>query len=119
MRAFLAITRSLSDENRLRALMALRDGELCLCQLVELLGLAPSTVSKHLNILREAGLIDRRKEGRWVYFGLARKSAPAPVRRAIRWVGDSLAEEELILRDRKAIGLISRKDLEELCGCYD
>ena len=45
MRNFIAITKALSDETRVRALMSLKGGELCLCQLVELFGLAPSTGS--------------------------------------------------------------------------
>ena len=51
MKEFLAITKALSDENRVRALMALTGGELCVCQVIELLGLTPSTVSKHLAAL--------------------------------------------------------------------
>ena len=46
-------------------------GELCACQITELFGLAPSTMSKHLSILYQAGLVDSRKEGRWIYFRVA------------------------------------------------
>ena len=55
MRDFMAITKALSDPNRVRILLALRDGELCVCQITELFGFAPSTVSKHLSILHGAG----------------------------------------------------------------
>ena len=65
------IFKALSDQHRVRALFALRDGELCVCQLIELLNLAPSTVSKHLSILRDAELIQSRKDGRWVYYSLS------------------------------------------------
>ncbi|MBW2408107.1 MAG: winged helix-turn-helix transcriptional regulator, partial [Deltaproteobacteria bacterium] len=54
MFTFMAITRALSDQNRVRALMALKDRELCVCQIIELLDLAPSTVSKHMSILANA-----------------------------------------------------------------
>jgi AhpD family alkylhydroperoxidase len=50
--------------------MALWDGELCVCQMIELLGLAPSTVSKHISILRPAELLESRKDGRWIYYRL-------------------------------------------------
>ena len=53
MRDFLAVTKALADETRVRLLLALRDHELCLCQLVELVALASSTVSKHMSILRQ------------------------------------------------------------------
>lgn len=118
MRTFLAITKALNDQTRLRTLLALRRGELCLCQLVELFGLAPSTISKHLNILYEAGLVDRRKDGRWVYFKLAGRDASPAVKRAIRWVTDSLEDESQVIGDGKKLGSVLKKDLQELCGCY-
>ncbi len=60
------ITKALADENRVRMLLALKGGELCVCQITELFGLAMSTVSKHLSILYQAGLTESRKEGRWI-----------------------------------------------------
>ena len=65
---FMAIAKALADENRVRLLLALQKQELCVCQLIELIGLAPSTVSKHMSILRQARLVEARKEGRWVYY---------------------------------------------------
>ncbi|MDH3255427.1 MAG: metalloregulator ArsR/SmtB family transcription factor, partial [Acidobacteriota bacterium] len=76
MHHILALTKALNDQSRLRLLMATRRGELCLCQLIELLGLAPSTVSKHMTILQQAGLVDRRQEGRWAFYRLADEDAP-------------------------------------------
>jgi DNA-binding transcriptional ArsR family regulator len=64
VRDFLSITKALSDEARVRALLAVKDGELCLCQIIHLLRLAPSTVSKHMSILVQAGLLECRKERR-------------------------------------------------------
>jgi ArsR family transcriptional regulator len=61
MREFVNITKALSDSNRVRTLLALRKGELCVCQITELFGLAPSTISKHLSILAQAGLVESRK----------------------------------------------------------
>ena len=78
MRGMTDLFKALGDENRLRTLYALKRGELCVCQLIALLDLAPSTVSKHLSILRSAGLADSRKEGRWMYYRLAKEfSSPS------------------------------------------
>ena len=82
MREFMSITKALADENRVRILMALRDGELCVCQITELFGYAPSTVSKHLSILFQARLVESRKDGRWIYYQLPDKKASAMVRQA-------------------------------------
>ena len=65
---FMAIAKALADENRVRLLLALQKQELCVCQLIELMGLAPSTVSKHMSILKQARLVEARKQGRWVYY---------------------------------------------------
>ena len=73
------IASALSDESRLRALWACRKGEVCACQIIELLGLSASTVSKHMSILRDAGLVLARKEGRWMYYRLPNSQEASPL----------------------------------------
>ena len=114
-REFMALTRALADENRVRMLLALQVGELCVCQITELFGLAPSTISKHLSILYQAGLVDSRKEGRWMYYALPRKDASGPARQAIRWVANALAEEPSIAQDVARLTKILAIDPVELC----
>jgi DNA-binding transcriptional ArsR family regulator len=115
MKEFLHLTKALADENRVRLLLALRGGELCACQLTELLQLAPSTVSKHLFLLKHAGLLESRKEGRWIYFKLAAKDAPVAVREAIDWVKKSLGQSERALADAKLLKKILKQNPVELC----
>jgi DNA-binding transcriptional ArsR family regulator len=115
MRDFLNITKALADENRLRMLMALQDGEQCVCRITELMGLAISTVSKHLSILYQAGLVNARKEGRWMYYSLPDKASPAPAREAVAWVRRSLAKTTRIAQDAKQFKKVLAMDLSELC----
>jgi DNA-binding transcriptional ArsR family regulator len=115
MREFMNITRALADESRVRALLALRQGELCVCQITELFGYAPSTVSKHLSILFQARLVESRKEGRWMYYQLPGQNAPAAVRAALDWIEKSLAGDPQILADRKRLKTILKQDPAELC----
>lgn len=115
MREFMNITRALADENRIRALLALRKGELCVCQITELCGLAPSTMSKHLSILFQAGLVESRKDGRWIYYKLPGKGAPVAAREAVDWVKKSLATDPRILGDNRQIKSILKQDPAELC----
>ena len=61
---------ALSDETRLAVLEMLRDGERCVCDLQESLDAAQSRLSFHLKVLKEAGLVTDRKEGRWSYYTL-------------------------------------------------
>ena len=118
MREFLSIASALGDENRLRMLLALRSGELCVCEITEFSGLAPSTVSKHLSILRDAGLIDGRKEGRWVYYRLAGPDASPVVLDAIRWVQNAHAADPRVAQDAERIVEIL-KDRKKQCPAAD
>ncbi|NLW86817.1 MAG: winged helix-turn-helix transcriptional regulator [Planctomycetes bacterium] len=118
MREFLSITRALSDEGRVRALLALADGELCLCHIIELLGLAPSTVSKHMAVLHQAGLVETRKEGRWIYYRLADGAASACAKKAIAMTLDCLARAGRIRDDAKKLKCVRKMTLEQLCRHY-
>jgi DNA-binding transcriptional ArsR family regulator len=115
MREFMAITKALSDPSRVRILLALLQGELCVCQITELFGFAPSTISKHLSVLHHAGLIRSRKTERWVYYRLPGKAASPPVCAAIDWVHKSLAGTEEALADAKKLKKILATDLAEIC----
>ena len=115
MRELMAITKALSDPSRVRIILALRRGELCVCQITELFGFAPSTVSKHLSILHHAGLILSRKSERWVYYRLPDKSAPVVVREALDWVHKSLAKTDEADDDVKKLKRILKTDLAEIC----
>lgn len=66
----LALLQALADERRLRILEALAGGEACVCELQEPLGMGQSLVSHHLKVLREAGLVRDRKQGRWIHYSL-------------------------------------------------
>src|SRR6185312_2149060 len=61
---------AVSDETRLALIDMLRDGERCVCDLQDALGAAQSRLSFHLKVLKDAGLVNDRKEGRWVHYSL-------------------------------------------------
>jgi len=118
MKEIMAIAKALADSNRTRVLMFLRGGELCVCQIMEMLGLAPSTVSTHLNVLHRAGLLKSRKEGRWIYYRLPGGDAPSHVRNILRWLQESLADDPQIAQDAKKLKVVCRTSLGELCCRY-
>lgn len=115
MRDLIAITKALADENRLRAIGLLRGQELCLCQIVEVLGLAPSTVSKHMSVLHQARLVESRKQGRWAYFRLADKDAPKEALQALELVLASLKQNPQGKADQRALKEALKLEPEELC----
>ena len=111
--AAIAATRALGHPARMRTAAMLRTGELCLCQITEVLGLAPSTVSLHIKELKRAGLVSERKEGRWVFFSLADDE------HARRWLETALAAVEgdpQLSNDFDLIAELRRLPLVDLCG---
>ena len=115
MESVLAITRALSDENRIRALLALDGRELCVCQIIELLALAPSTVSKHMSVLKQAGLVQGKKRGRWMYYSQAAAQAPLLVSQALDFVRSNLHRSPRIKEDQMRLNSILKVDREDLC----
>lgn len=115
LRAFMSLAKALADPNRVRLLMVLGAREVCVCHLVEFLGLAPSTVSKHLSILHQAQLVNSRKEGRWVYYSLPGREAPAEIRNALHWVRESLQGASETDADTRRLADVLKRDPSELC----
>ncbi len=111
---FTNLMKALSDSNRVRALLALQTGELCVCQLIELFELAPSTVSKHLSILKQAQLVTSRKSGRWIYYRLAEDS-PVTGQKLLELALTELADTATIMDDKKRLATIMDCDRYELC----
>ncbi len=107
-----AVARALGHPARLRTVAMLRSGELCPCQITEVLGLASSTVSAHLKELKQAGLIVERKDGRWVYIALAENAVTRS------WIETSLApltDDLQLADDDRKIEELRGLPLEDLC----
>jgi len=64
------IFKALSESIRLRIVVLLTKGELCVCDLTEVLNLPQSTISRHMSRLKTAGIIENRREGRWIHYQL-------------------------------------------------
>ena len=70
LKQLLSTAKALADPTRVRVLAALRSGELCVCELCDALDVTQSTLSTHLQVIRDAGLVSTRKEGKWIYYAL-------------------------------------------------
>jgi ArsR family transcriptional regulator, arsenate/arsenite/antimonite-responsive transcriptional repressor len=118
MLQFMNLTKAMSDENRIRILLALSaTEELCVCHINELLALAPSTVSKHLFLLKNALLLTARKEGRWMYYRLNNDSdAPGMVVEALAWIVKAISNEPVIKADRQRLAEILSVPIQSACG---
>jgi DNA-binding transcriptional ArsR family regulator len=106
-----AVYKALGHPARLRILAMLRGGELCVCQITAVLGLAASTVSAHLSELRRAGLVVERKDGRWVAYRLAEQAA----RPLLGQLGELVENDPKARADADLLRALRRVPLERLC----
>jgi ArsR family transcriptional regulator len=75
MRELISLGQAIVDPTRVRVIAALRQGDLCVCELVDALEISQSTLSTHLQVLRQTGMVTTRKEGRWIYYSLTDQKA--------------------------------------------
>ena len=113
--AFVSATlKAAGEPSRLRILKVLEQGELCVCHLVSLLGLSQPTVSRHLSVLRAAGLIEERKEGRWSHYRLA-PAAPFP-RRLLETLRGWGEDDPAVRSDRERAETFREVPVSEFCA---
>jgi ArsR family transcriptional regulator, arsenate/arsenite/antimonite-responsive transcriptional repressor len=94
--------KAFADPSRVRVLAALRGQELCVCELCDVLGLTQSTLSTHLQVIRKAGLVSARKEGKWMYYAISPK-AKRMVNSLFQSFSDSLKTDVALSRDEKKL----------------
>ena len=110
LRKYEATMKAVADPTRVRILKMLEGGELCVCQVIAVLALSPSTVSKHLFLLKSAGLVNDRKEKKWVHYSLDRENGDAYVAGILRELSTWLDRDPVIIEDRARLRE-ARKDL--------
>lgn len=113
MRPFIRVMKALSDPNRVKAMKMLGVRPLCVCEITAILGLAQPTVSKHLKVLEEAGLVESWKEGSWVNYRL-------PKQPENRYAAEMLARLEGWLADdqqiKDAVVQVANVDRLRICA---
>jgi ArsR family transcriptional regulator len=90
--------KALGDPTRLRIVALLSHGELCVCHIEEALKLSQPNASRQLSVLRAAGVVEPRREGTWVYYGLAAQQSP-DCARMLGALVDSFAKRSVLKRD--------------------
>ncbi|MBI5326713.1 MAG: winged helix-turn-helix transcriptional regulator [Deltaproteobacteria bacterium] len=84
MKTITKIYKALSDGTRLRILNVLHDGELCVCNIMDVLEMGQSKVSRHLTYLKNAGLVQDRRKGVWVYYFLSKNKSYLPLIKCLK-----------------------------------
>jgi ArsR family transcriptional regulator len=100
MRTHLKLFKALSDRSRLRIVKMLEVKPMCVCEITSVLGLAPSTVSKHLSLLEEAGLVEALKDGKWVNYALALNFQVLFVEETQKMLAKTLNKDPMVVQDR-------------------
>ncbi len=108
MRQISNLYKALSDQNRLRILMMLQEKSLCVCEIVNVLKLANSTVSKHLSILRNTDLIMDEKDGRWVNYRLATSQESKEIEAVMNQLNVQLGDDATVKNDLKMLTDVDR-----------
>ena len=113
MRRLVKTFKALSDMNRIRILKMLEVHPLCVCEITYVLGLASSTVSKHLSILRDADFIVDQKDGRWVNYCLNKDGTQNFIRNLLPLLSEWLPDDQIVTQDKEKLNFTDRN---QLCG---
>lgn len=116
MRDFELALKAAGDPTRTRILKLLEGGGLCVCQVQAVLGLAPSTVSKHLAILKTAGLVEDQRDGKWIEYALAPEGRNPYAKSVLAMLRGPLDRDPAVAADRKRLREIKAIPLLELCA---
>jgi DNA-binding transcriptional ArsR family regulator len=116
VRDFELAMKAVGDPTRTRILKLLEGGGLCVCQVQAVLGLAPSTVSKHLTILKRAGLVEDRRDGKWIEYALIEEARHPHARPILELLRGTLDRDSAVIADRKRLREIKAIPLTELCA---
>lgn len=108
MEEFIRQAKAISDSTRARILKLLENGELCVCDIIDVLSLKQPTASKHLNVLKSAGLAESRKLGTWAYYSLAEKTR-AHNKDFLTFVRSLLTDDDTVIADRGKLSKILKQ----------
>jgi len=110
MKDLISTFKVLSDKNRTRIILMLKIRPLCVCEIYEVLNIALSTISAHLKLMKNAGIIEATKDGRWVIYDLSRGTSFTE--RLIENLENELRDDPVVKNDRVKISKITR----EICS---
>lgn len=101
VKSYAAFFAALADESRLRLLHLMREGEMCVCYLQGTLKTNQPKISRHLAYLRRAGLVEARREGKWMHYRL--KKLPSPFEGLLTTAMDAIRAQPQIKQDNQRV----------------
>lgn len=93
--------KAIADETRIRIISLIKYDEICVCKLMEILDMPQSTLSHHISILKNAGIIDAEKRGKWIYYSLNKKNVNNEKQNILNALYKSISKEKIVISDLK------------------
>ena len=112
---FEIVSKSIADPSRVRIVKLLEQGELCVCQITAVLALSAATISKHLSILKNAGLLQQRRDGKWVYYRLAGRELNPYAKPSLALISLIPSDDPTLADDLGRLKRVNAVPLQELC----
>ena len=116
LETFETVAKAVADPSRVRILKLLERGELCVCQVTAILDLAPATVSKHLASLKAAGLVQQRRDGKWIYYRRAEREFNPYSQHFLAFIGELLNDDPTVTEDLRVLAMVNAVPLQVLCN---
>jgi DNA-binding transcriptional ArsR family regulator len=112
------IFKALSDETRLRVMKLLQERELCVCELMQVLSMSQPRISRHLSVLKNAGLVDDRRDGKWVYYSLCNGVENKEIKTILKSLSETGNEMGVVKEDKKKLkNAVRLSELKGACHC--
>ena len=115
LREYERVLKSMADPTRVRILKLLEGGEMCVCQIIAVLEFNQSTISKHLFLLKTAGLVRERRQGKWVHYSLNGSEGSPYAGKMLRILKGWLNEDPVMEKDRKREAIARDVGPREIC----
>lgn len=115
LREYEMVMKAVADPTRVRILKLLESGEMCGCQIVAILELSQSTISKHLFLLKMAGLVKERKEKKWVHYALDGSGGNTYSRKMLTTLKGWLRSDPIVQRDKKREAMAREMGPANIC----
>ena len=103
----IGIFKALSDKTRLRIFWMLLHNKLCVCEIIEVLKMSQSRISRHMGILKQAGLINEERKGKWVIYNLSESLQ----KELIDYIRKKLKKDLICIEDKKRMDIVLQKKL--------
>lgn len=115
LETFETVAKAIADPTRIRILKILEPGELCVCQVTAVLDLAPATISKHLAVLKTAGLVQMRRAGKWAHYRLAERAFNPYAADFLAMARSTLDDDPTIAEDRRILAQVNAAPIQAVC----